>query len=41
VQNQFTTARDWPFGAAVSITLMALVSLVLVLFLRRQSEPLA
>jgi spermidine/putrescine transport system permease protein len=41
VQNQFTTARDWPFGAAVSITLMALVTLVLVLFLRRQSEPLA
>jgi spermidine/putrescine transport system permease protein len=41
VQNQFTTARDWPFGAAVSITLMALVSLVLVLFLRRQGEPLA
>ena len=22
VQNQFTTARDWPFGAAVSIVLM-------------------
>ena len=41
VQNQFTTARDWPFGAAVSIALMALVTLVLVLFLRRQSEPLA
>ena len=41
VQNQFTTARDWPFGAAVSITLMALVSLVLVFFLRRQSEPLS
>jgi spermidine/putrescine transport system permease protein len=40
VQNQFTTARDWPFGAAVSIALMALVTLVLVLFLRRQSEPL-
>jgi spermidine/putrescine transport system permease protein len=41
VQNQFTSARDWPFGAAISITLMALVSLVLVAFLRRQSEPLA
>ena len=41
VQNQFTTARDWPFGAAVSIALMALVALVLVVFLRRQSEPLA
>ena len=41
VQNQFTTARDWPFGAAVSIALMALVTLVLVVFLRRESEPLA
>ena len=40
VQNQFTTARDWPFGAAVSIALMALVTLVLALFLRRESEPL-
>ncbi len=41
VQNQFTTARDWPFGAAVSIALMAGVAAVLVLFLRRESEPLA
>jgi spermidine/putrescine transport system permease protein len=24
VQNQFTTARDWPFGAALSLVLMAL-----------------
>jgi spermidine/putrescine transport system permease protein len=41
VQNQFTTARDWPFGSAVSIALMVLVTLVLVVFLRRESEPLA
>jgi spermidine/putrescine transport system permease protein len=41
VQNQFTTARDWPFGSAVSIALMALVTIVLVVFLRRESEPLA
>jgi spermidine/putrescine transport system permease protein len=41
VQNQFTTARDWPFGAAVSIALMALVTLLLAVYLRRQSEPLA
>lgn len=40
VQNQFTTARDWPFGSAVSILLMALVTLLLWLFLRRQSEQL-
>ena len=40
VQNQFTTARDWPFGSAVSIALMALVTLLLVVFLRRESEPL-
>ena len=24
VQNQFTTARDWPFGAAISLALLAL-----------------
>jgi spermidine/putrescine transport system permease protein len=37
VQNQFTTARDWPFGAAVSLVLMALV-LALLSGLRRQRE---
>src|SRR6202000_891623 len=26
VQNQFTTSRDWPFGSAVSILLMMLVT---------------
>jgi spermidine/putrescine transport system permease protein len=40
VQNQFTTARDWPFGSAVSIVLMLLVTVLLTAFLRRQSEPL-
>lgn len=40
VQNQFTNARDWPFGSAVSIILMVLVTLLLWLFLRRQSEQL-
>jgi len=29
VQNQFTTARDWPFGAAISLLLMGLVLLVM------------
>jgi len=35
VQNQFTTARDWPFGSAVSLALMAITALTLALFLRR------
>ena len=35
VQNQFTTARDWPFGSAVSLALMAITALMLALFLRR------
>src|SRR5690242_8446642 len=39
VQNQFTTARDWPFGAAVSIGLMAVVMFLLWLFLRWESDP--
>jgi spermidine/putrescine transport system permease protein len=29
VQNQFTTARDWPFGAAASLTLMAMAGLAM------------
>jgi spermidine/putrescine transport system permease protein len=28
VQNQFTTARDWPFGAAVSLLLMLIVLII-------------
>jgi len=41
VQNQFTTARDWPFGSAVSLALMAIVAVLVVLFLRRESEEIA
>lgn len=40
VQNQFTSARDWPFGSAVSMMLMFLVTLLLWGFLRRESEQL-
>jgi spermidine/putrescine transport system permease protein len=40
VQNQFTTARDWPFGSAVSMGLMLLVTLLVWAFLRRGSEDL-
>ena len=40
VQNQFTTARDWPFGAAVSILLMILVTLLVWRILRRQADDL-
>ncbi len=35
VQNQFTTARDWPFGSAVALALMCITALLLLLFLRR------
>lgn len=40
IQNQFTSARDWPFGAAVSLALMAAVLLLLWLEARRREEPL-
>ena len=40
VQNQFTTARDWPFGSAVSLLLMALVLIVLLRMLSKRSEQL-
>jgi spermidine/putrescine transport system permease protein len=39
VQNQFTTARDWPFGSAVSLLLMLLVTAGVWRFLRREGEP--
>jgi len=41
VQNQFTTARDWPFGSAVSLALMAIVAVLVVIFLRRDDEEIA
>lgn len=40
IQNQFTAARDWPFGAALSLALMAVVLLLLWVEARRREEPL-
>ncbi len=40
VQNQFTNARDWPFGAAVSLFLMILVLSVTRLVGRKSEELL-
>jgi len=39
VQNQFTSARDWPFGASVSIVLMV-VAVLLLFAIRPHSEEL-
>ena len=41
VQNQFTTARDWPFGAALSLVLTALVMLLLWLGVKKGGSELA
>lgn len=38
VQNQFTTSRDWPFGAAASLLLMSVA--LLLLFTARRNEQL-
>ena len=38
IQNQFTTARDWPFGSAISLMLMAVVMVLLMAFLRGGSN---
>lgn len=40
VQNQFTAARDWPFGAALSLMLMAVVMAMLMPVLRREKDGL-
>ena len=37
VQNQFTTARDWPFGSAVSLVLMFASALLLAALMRSRS----
>jgi spermidine/putrescine transport system permease protein len=39
VQDQFTAARDWPFGAAASLTLMAF-AMALLFAVRRKGESL-
>lgn len=36
VQNQFTSARNWPFGSAASFIVMALVLLAVLGFLRKR-----
>ncbi|QOY87832.1 ABC transporter permease [Paludibaculum fermentans] len=40
IQNQFSNSRDWPFGSAISLALMALVMLLLWIQVRRKGEPL-
>jgi spermidine/putrescine transport system permease protein len=40
IQNQFTSARDWPFGSAVSLAVMAMVMALLLGWLRREKERL-
>lgn len=39
VQNQFTSARNWPFGSAVSFALMALVLVTVMASLRLRDRP--
>ncbi|XYH98152.1 ABC transporter permease [Sorangium sp. So ce1128] len=38
IQNQFGQARDWPFGAALGMTLLLLFSLFFLLGLRKEPE---
>ena len=37
IQQQFSTARDWAFGSALSVVLMALVLAALALGARRRT----
>jgi spermidine/putrescine transport system permease protein len=40
IQNQFTAARDWPFGSAVSLLLMGVAMLLLAVWVWREKEKL-
>ena len=40
IQNQFTNARDWPFGSAAALGLMTIVMLLLLAFVRSDQEGL-
>jgi spermidine/putrescine transport system permease protein len=40
IQNQFTSARDWPFGSAISLALMAIVLALLLVLSRNDEEGL-
>ncbi len=40
IQNQFTTSRDWPFGAVLSLLLMAISMLMLLTLTRRETKDL-
>jgi spermidine/putrescine transport system permease protein len=40
IQNQFTTARDWPFGSAMSLALMTIVVVLLMVSIRREREQI-
>ena len=35
IQNQFGASRNWPFGAALALTLLALVLITMTLYLMR------
>ena len=39
IQNQFGAGRDWPFGAALCLALMALTLTGLMLYRRREQRP--
>lgn len=41
IQNQFTTARDWPFGSAVALALMALTMVLSIAVVGGKVEDLA
>ncbi len=39
IQEQFTAGGFWPFGAALTIVLMALLSILIVIYMRSASRP--
>src|SRR5918911_5555417 len=41
VQNQFTTARNWPFGSAASTVVMALVLAAVLVYFRARDRGVA
>ena len=39
IEQQFLSARNWPFGAALSVMIMVVMFVLILIYLRRIGRP--